>query len=103
MNLGGTKTGRLVKGLETLIVNSFLGICNFGILGIKISCIKKLHAAWSELRNEQRLHPYVVVLGFFGKNFLSFEKLTLKIDISKDGGGTLDVFAIRMMLVKAIL
>jgi hypothetical protein len=34
---------------------------------------------------------------------LSFEKLALKIDISKDGGGTLDVFAIRMMLVKAIL
>ena len=39
MNLGGTKARRLVKGLESflsLIVNSFLGTCNFSMLGIKV-------------------------------------------------------------------
>jgi len=34
---------------------------------------------------------------------LIFEKLALKIDIIEDGGGTLDIFSIRMMLIKAIL
>ena len=32
-----------------------------------------------------------------------FEEFALEIDVSKDGGGALDVFTIRMMLVQAIL
>jgi hypothetical protein len=34
---------------------------------------------------------------------LVLKKLTLKVYISKNGGGTLDDFSIRMMLIKAIL
>ena len=59
------------------------------------------------LGNEQRWRLCVVdrqmIQCFFGENFLIFEELTLEIDISKDSGGTLDVIAIRMMLVQAIL
>jgi hypothetical protein len=39
MNLGGTKARRLVKGLESflsLIMDSFLRTCNFGMLGVKL-------------------------------------------------------------------
>ena len=36
-------------------------------------------------------------------NLLILQELALKVNIGKNGGGTFDVFAIRVMLIKAIL